>query len=152
MILNTRRLRGFTLTELVIVIAIVGILAAIAVPSYRSYVVRANRTDAQKALLVMAQAMERYFIANNTYLTCTPSCTPTVGNAQSPETGTAIYNITLSAATATTYTLLATPVSTGPNKNDGCLQIDNTGLRGWNGPQSSAGCGTTFSKAWTDRN
>jgi type IV pilus assembly protein PilE len=151
MSLSTRRLHGFTLTELMIVVAIVGVLASIAVPSYRSYVVRANRADAQKALLVMAQAMERYFVANNTYLVCTPSCTPSVGNAQSPETGTAVYNITLSAATATTYTLTATPVATGTNKNDGCLQIDNTGLRSWNGTQSTTGCASSYPKAWTDR-
>jgi type IV pilus assembly protein PilE len=62
-----RRQRGITLIELMIVMAIVGILAAIAVPAYRSYVVRANRADAKVAILQTAQALERCYTNSSPY-------------------------------------------------------------------------------------
>ena len=60
---------GFTLMELVIVLAIVALLAAIAVPSYSSYMIRSKRTDATAALLKLAAAQEKFFLQNNTYTT-----------------------------------------------------------------------------------
>ena len=62
--------RGVTLIELITVMVIVGILTAIAVPSYRSYMVRANRTDAKTALLSAASGLERCFTRSNTYVGC----------------------------------------------------------------------------------
>ncbi len=61
------RMGGVTLIELMIVIVIVGILASIAVPSYRNYVMRAQRTDAMSALLRVAAAQEKFYLQNNTY-------------------------------------------------------------------------------------
>lgn len=58
---------GFSLIELMIVVVIIAILSAIAIPSYRRYVVRSHRTDAQRALLDLAARQERYFYSNNTY-------------------------------------------------------------------------------------
>ena len=66
--LNPRfRMHGVTLIELLIVIVVIGILAAIAVPSYRNYVLRAQRTDAMSALLRVAAAQEKFYLQNNTY-------------------------------------------------------------------------------------
>jgi type IV pilus assembly protein PilE len=61
--------RGITLIELMIVVVVVGILAAIAVPSYRNYTMRAQRSDATAALLRVAAAQEKFYLQNNTYTT-----------------------------------------------------------------------------------
>jgi type IV pilus assembly protein PilE len=68
-LLPRARSRGITLIELMIVVGIVAILAAIAVPSYRSYVMRAQRSDATAALLRVAAAEEKFYLQNNTYTT-----------------------------------------------------------------------------------
>jgi len=61
---------GVTLMELLTVVVIIGILSAIAIPSYRAYVFRANRAEAKTGLLAMAGSLERCFTRNNTYLNC----------------------------------------------------------------------------------
>ena len=63
------RQRGFTLTELMITVVIVGILASVAVPAYRSYVDRAKRSEGKAFLSEMQARQERYFFDNNTYTT-----------------------------------------------------------------------------------
>lgn len=65
----SRSISGFTLMELMITLAIVALLAAIAVPSYRDYIIRSNRIDATSALLKIAAAQEKFFLQNNTYAT-----------------------------------------------------------------------------------
>jgi type IV pilus assembly protein PilE len=62
-----RHSRGVTLIELVVVVVIVGILAAIAVPSYQSYVLRSHRVEGKAALLAIAAAQEKFYLACNTY-------------------------------------------------------------------------------------
>ncbi len=59
--------RGVTLIELVVVVMIVGILAAVAVPSYRNYVIRSQRSDAKDALLALATQQEKHYLQCNAY-------------------------------------------------------------------------------------
>jgi type IV pilus assembly protein PilE len=63
------RRHGFTLIELMIAVAVVGILAAIAIPSYNQHVVKSRRSDAKAALMDYAARQERYYSINNTYAT-----------------------------------------------------------------------------------
>ena len=61
--------KGFTLIELMVTVVIVAILASIAIPSYRQYVIRGNRTAAQAVMMEIATRQQQYFVANRVYAT-----------------------------------------------------------------------------------
>lgn len=129
-------LRGFTLIELMIVVAVVAILAAIAYPSYQDSVRKSRRADAKAVLLEAAQWMERFYTENNRYdqSRATPPVAVALpaGLAASPKEGaTKYYNLSFSGAVGqNSYTLQAVP--TGAQSSDGCktLTLTNTGARG----------------------
>jgi type IV pilus assembly protein PilE len=123
-----RRSAGFTLIELVIVMVIIAILAAIAIPSYTQYILRGQRNEAKAQLLQAAQWMERFRTENNRYdqnLAGTATALP-AGLAQSPPTGTARYNLALSTLAANNYVITATRVGTDDCGN---YTINNLGQR-----------------------
>jgi type IV pilus assembly protein PilE len=117
------RVNGFTLIEVLVVVAIVGILAAIAAPSYQSYMKDTRRSDAHTALARLAGLQERYYLQNNTYAPDIGTLNPPAPGAQSEE---GYYNMTL-VGNASTFTITATAAAGGPQANDaGCTVIELT--------------------------
>lgn len=123
-----KRFHGFTLIELMIAVVVIGILASVAYPSYMESVRKSKRAEVKAALLEGAQALERHYSANNTYLS--GSALAAVFKTTVPASGSQNYTIAVSGTpTATTYTLLAT--RTGSMANDPCgnFEITHTGAR-----------------------
>ncbi|GMQ89644.1 MAG: type IV pilin protein [Gammaproteobacteria bacterium] len=125
--------RGFTLIELVIAMVVIGILAAIAFPSYTNYMLQVRRSDCAGALIQLASVMERDFSRNNNQyrdvtaagINLFPNTCPIDGG------GATTYTLTIPVLTPSTYTLVATPgdaLGAGPQANDPCGTLTLTNL------------------------
>lgn len=130
-----RKLRGFTLIELMIVVAIVAILATIAYPSYVEHIRKSRRAQAKADLIELTQMMERAFTTDRTFATFSLGSLNT-----SPHTGTAWYTITLDPLSATTYTLTAAPQNDQTHDRCGTLSINQLSVKTADGPLGVAGC------------
>lgn len=131
--------KGFTLVELMIVVGIVAVLVALALPSYTQYVRKANRGEAQQLLMNWANNQEIWRANDTDYATIGELPVPTHDR----------YDFTLADQTATTYTLIATANSTGDQDDDkeagkSCtpLTLDQSNTKGPQYPVS--GTPTTF--------
>src|SRR5207237_9689405 len=125
--LRQHRMRGVTLIELMVVLAIVAILSTLAVGSYRRYVLRANRTDATSALLRIQVAEEKFFLQNNVY---TIDLSAAGLNVASP-TPNGFYNLAVVGAPIAT-SFQATATATGAQTADtscATLTINDQGQR-----------------------
>lgn len=103
-----KRISGFTLIELMVVLLIVGILGAVAVPTYRQYVIRAHRTEAKTALLRLAANQERHYLQNNTYTDDLAALGFGTGVSEN-----GIYTLSVPLADAITYQAVAVPTPGG---------------------------------------
>jgi len=129
------RQRGFSLTELLIVVAIVGILAAIGLPMYRDYSLASKRSDAQQALLRMSQLQERFFTERNAFATTTTALGYAANPAPSNE---GFWNLSVTMPDpAPSYTLRAVPRAPHADAKCPVLTLDSAGIRGpaecWSG-------------------
>lgn len=119
--------KGFTLIELMIIVVIVGILAAIAVPSYRQYIVKSNRAAAEGFMLTVANKQEQYMLDARSYA-------PTLAtlNLTTPTEVSKNYNISVAAsATPPSYTVTAAPTGAQASNDTACgtLTLDQTGAK-----------------------
>lgn len=136
------RSRGFTLMELLIVMVVVGILAAIAIPSYNEQVRRTRRTEATTRLLEMAQALERWHTVNRTY--ANPASAPNhpcTGLNTDPQR---FYDLSCPTLTATQFALQAAPRQAQTADKCGTLTYDQAGRKGVTGAAS----GVTAADCW----
>lgn len=121
--------RGFTLIELMIVVAIVAILAAVAYPSYTSHIIKSNRAAAKAQMLDIANRQQQFLLANRAYAT-KAQLTASGYTLPADVSGRYGYDITLGAGAAPSYTITFTPVAGTRQVSDGALTLDNAGVKG----------------------
>jgi type IV pilus assembly protein PilE len=132
---STAKQRGMTLIELVVVIMIVGILAAVAIPSYRNYVMRSQRADAKDALLALATQQEKHYLQCNAYATIIDAATDcAAGELQGTDASkNGWYELELdSDDTATLFVATATAINGENQWNDTACRsfsVDQAGVR-----------------------
>lgn len=130
--------KGFTLIELMIVVAIVAIIAAIAYPNYQAYVKRTKRVEVQTHMMQVAQNLENYKLANNSYA---QASLLSYGGTQFPIQGTANYSIQLTDgngvvltsndANTQSWLLVARPLATSGQKGTGAISINSNAIKCW---------------------
>jgi len=140
--------RGVTLMELLVVVSIVGILAGIALPTYRKYLIRTQRSEAKIALLQLQTAQEKYYLQNNSYTDDVATASPTgLGLPNTTETGKYDITVELEAdedgTEAQAFTATASPHDGGGQEDDkdcGSFMIDERGTRSNSGTGTSQVC------------
>ena len=131
-----RTCRGFTLIELMITVAVIGILAAIAYPSYREQMAKGRRAEAKQVVAEASQWMERFFAENYRYDQNTKGTAVTNSALfggrfkQSPKSGSKAYDLSLANLGQQTYTIVATRAGQMTGDRCGDLTITHTGVIG----------------------
>lgn len=135
-----KKSNGFTLIELMIVVAIVGILAAVVLPAYQNYVLQSHRTAAISAIMDLGSREARYYTTNNSY----SASMLTLGYAADPMPVTSAssnyYNLSVQSITPTTFILQAVPVGNQAQDSCGTYTYTSLGVKGVTGSESMGTC------------
>jgi len=141
-----RHMSGFSLIELMIVVAVVGILSAIALPAYQEYVTRGKITEATSNLADMRVKLEQYFQDNRTYV---GACV--AGTAAPLPTGTKYFTFTCPTLTATAFTVTATGIA-GAGMGGFAYSVDQANVQSTAiGAPASADGWVTSATCWVTR-
>jgi len=134
---------GFSLIELMVVVAIIAIISAFAYPSYDRYVIKTKRSVAQNALLQVADRQQQFFMDNKRFAAditdlgfpASPYVVDDNGTPTVATDGDAVYSLSLANVTATTWTATAAPLNTQLSRDTYCgsLTITQTGAKGKSG-------------------
>ena len=151
-----KKMKGFTLIELMIVVVIIAVLASIAYPSYQESVRKTNRTDAQTEVMDIAHRLQRYKVANFSFIKADNSAvtlTDVNHSGQVPTSGTPFYDLALSNVAAGTWTLTATPKVNSRQFGDGHFVINHRGERCWTRGSDKMGtaCVASATSNWDGR-
>lgn len=127
-----KRQTGFTLIELMIVVAVIGLIAMVAIPSYNSQVQKARRSDAQQLMLDIANRQQQYLMDARQYTTSPAALNITKDGwtCTAANCSNGFYTVTVvanNAATPPTYTITAT--ATGNQVSDGNMTLNNLGAK-----------------------
>jgi len=137
----SRKTGGFSLIEVLIVVAIIGIIAAVAIPSYTSYMEKARRADAASFLTEVASEQFRFFSEYNRYGTTMAELG--YGNDAVENSKEGFYTVSITSNSDTNYLLTAAPVAGGPQANDtecGSFTLSSSNQKGVTGTASAAEC------------
>ncbi len=140
---------GFTLIELMVTISIIGVLMAIALPSYRQYVVRSNRVAAQSEMMNIAALLERYRAVQMTYPMSPSEKTKVYSATQYPVSGGAKYDVNLNSTDGLSWIIKFTPVTGGTQIADGAMLLDSAGRRCWKKTDDATCDLTDPTQAWS---
>jgi len=129
MIYMQTRNSGFTLIELMITVAVIGILAAVAYPSYNDYLIRATRSAAQSFMLDVSNKEEQYLLDARIYAAVANNAGFSTLGLTVPVEVSRFYNLSVASVTASTYTIQAAPIAGTRQASDSTLQLTNDGTK-----------------------
>lgn len=146
------RSRGFTLIELMIVVALIAIIAAIAYPSYQESVRKTKRTEAQAEMLEVAQRLQRFKIANFSFVPIVNDeevpvdLTQLQHSGMMPSQGQSLYTLALTNVTPTSWTLVATPINGQQMEHDGVICLNHRQQKFWS--KGISACALDANSSW----
>lgn len=149
-IMNLGNTKGFTLIELMIVVAIIAILAAIAYPSYTQYKQKVSRAEVKAEMMIIAGDLQKYKAVKGGYLiNNTPMTLADLGRSMTvkyPSQGTVFYEMTLENVTRNGWTLVATPQNS--QSSTGMVALNHRGEKCW--VKGAAVCSLSSTSSWDE--